>query len=141
MQSTKQTSTQRANLNPNEREGTRLARASTSTKAGAPPSLADIRTTAREYANPVDYRHPYPSMARFADLLALHYDANRTRHATPASQTCHSTPNRHLRESFEVWKSILPVRPYPGMQSSIKGTMTGTSPALLPGAHAARRVA
>jgi len=40
-----------------------------------------IRTTARDYANPVDYKHPYPSMAQFADLLALRYDANRTRHS------------------------------------------------------------
>lgn len=40
-----------------------------------------IRTTARDYANPVDYNHPYPSMAQFADLLALRYDANRTRHS------------------------------------------------------------
>jgi integrase/recombinase XerD len=40
-----------------------------------------IRTAAREYANPVDYSHPYESMARFAALLALRYDANRTRHA------------------------------------------------------------
>jgi site-specific recombinase XerD len=42
---------------------------------------AGIRTSARDYANPVDYNHPYESMARFADFLALHYDANRTRHA------------------------------------------------------------
>jgi integrase/recombinase XerD len=40
-----------------------------------------IRTNSREYVNPVDYRHPYASMARFAEFLALHYDANRTRHA------------------------------------------------------------
>ena len=40
-----------------------------------------ITTSARPYANPVDYRHPYDSMARFAQFLALHYDANRTRHA------------------------------------------------------------
>jgi integrase/recombinase XerD len=46
-----------------------------------PKSLATIRTTAREYVNPVDYQHPYPSLARFADHLALSYDANRTRHA------------------------------------------------------------
>ena len=46
-----------------------------------PKSLATIRTTARDYANPVDYEHPYPSMARFADHLALRYDANRTRHS------------------------------------------------------------
>lgn len=45
----------------------------------APPP--GIRTTARDYANPVDYAHPHASMARFADFLALHYDANRTRHA------------------------------------------------------------
>ena len=50
-------------------------------KAWTAQSLAAIRTTHRDYANPVDYHHPYPSMARFADFLALHYDANRTRHA------------------------------------------------------------
>jgi hypothetical protein len=46
-----------------------------------PKSLATIRTTARDYVNPVDYSHPYPSMAQFADHLALRYDANRTRHS------------------------------------------------------------
>src|SRR5580765_450926 len=46
-----------------------------------PKSLANIRTTAREYLNPVDYQHSYPTMARFADHLALSYDANRTRHS------------------------------------------------------------
>ena len=45
------------------------------------PDRRVFRTTAREYVNPVDYRHPCDSMARFADLLALRYDANRTRHA------------------------------------------------------------
>jgi len=44
-------------------------------------SLATIRTTARDFANPVDYQHPYPSMAQFANHLALSYDANRTRHS------------------------------------------------------------
>lgn len=49
---------------------------------GPPPSIPpDIRTTGREYVNPVDYQHPYESMAKFADFLALRYDANRTRHA------------------------------------------------------------
>ena len=43
--------------------------------------LGAVRTSGREYVNPVDYEHPYPSMARFAGLLALRYDANRTRHA------------------------------------------------------------
>jgi integrase/recombinase XerD len=46
-----------------------------------PKSIAMVRTTTRDYANPVDYTHPYPSMAQFADRLALGYDANRTRHA------------------------------------------------------------
>ena len=49
--------------------------------AWTPKSLAMIRTTARDFANPVDYQHPYPSMAQFADHLALSYDANRTRHS------------------------------------------------------------
>jgi site-specific recombinase XerD len=40
-----------------------------------------LRTTGREYVNPVDYQHPYASMARYAELLALRYDAHRTRHA------------------------------------------------------------
>jgi integrase/recombinase XerD len=46
-----------------------------------PPLPSAIRTTGREYANPVDYKHPYESMANFADFLGLRYDANRTRHA------------------------------------------------------------
>lgn len=37
--------------------------------------------TGRVFANPVDYTHPFKSMARFADLLALRHDANRTRHS------------------------------------------------------------
>ena len=49
-----------------------------SNKSSASPV---VTTVARPYANPVDYAHPYPSMAQFADFLALHYDANRTRHA------------------------------------------------------------
>jgi integrase/recombinase XerD len=44
-------------------------------------NLSKIRLGEREYVNPVDYQHPYESMARFAELLALRYDANRTRHA------------------------------------------------------------
>jgi integrase/recombinase XerD len=45
------------------------------------PDLSAIRTSGRDYANPVDYSHPFDSMARFAQSLALRYDANRTRHA------------------------------------------------------------
>src|SRR6185503_11785003 len=46
-----------------------------------PPTASTIRTTGREYVNPVDYQHPFDSMARLAQALALRYDANRTRHA------------------------------------------------------------
>ena len=46
-----------------------------------PPTASTIRTTGREYVNPVDYQHPFDSMARVAKALALRYDANRTRHA------------------------------------------------------------
>ena len=46
----------------------------------AQPSASTVRTTPRDFVNPVDYRHPYDSMGRFAKALALRYDANRTRH-------------------------------------------------------------
>src|ERR1043165_3280983 len=46
-----------------------------------PPTASTIRTTGREYVNPVDYTHPFDSMERYAKALALRYDANRTRHA------------------------------------------------------------
>jgi hypothetical protein len=39
------------------------------------------RTSGRDYANPLDYQHPYESMAQLAQWLALRYDANRTRHS------------------------------------------------------------
>lgn len=35
----------------------------------------------RSYRNPLDYDHPYPSMAEFAKRLTLRHDANRTRHS------------------------------------------------------------
>jgi hypothetical protein len=35
----------------------------------------------REAADPIDYKHPYPSMAQYAELLALRFDAKRTRQA------------------------------------------------------------
>ena len=35
----------------------------------------------RELPNPLTYNHAYESMARYAELLALRYDCNRTRHA------------------------------------------------------------
>lgn len=61
-----------------------LRRAKTPDAAGTPtppPTASTIRTTSRDFVNPVDYQHPYDSMACFAQALALRYDANRTRHA------------------------------------------------------------
>lgn len=45
-------------------------------------SAAIVRPEAgRQHRNPVDYSHPFPSMAEFAKLLNLRHDSNRTRHA------------------------------------------------------------
>lgn len=55
---------------------------SSSNKWGGPPSVVHtIRTVSREHTNPLEYDHPFESMTRYAEFLALHYDANRTRHA------------------------------------------------------------
>ena len=45
------------------------------------PPASTVRTTPRDFANPVDYQHPYESMGRFAQAPALRYDAHGTRHA------------------------------------------------------------
>ena len=61
-----------------------LQRAKTQDAAGTPtppPTASTIRTTPRDFVNPVDYQHPYDSLARLAKALALRYDANRTRHS------------------------------------------------------------
>ena len=80
MQNTKYSLT--SNLNPQPHSGLQTTSGAPESKWGPRPSTPPgISTTARDYANPVDYNHPYESMARFADFLALHYDANRTRHA------------------------------------------------------------
>ena len=71
-----------SNLNRQPHSGPQVTAAPPVSKCGPKPvAPPGIRTTARDYANPVDYQHPYPSMAQFADLLALRYDANRTRHS------------------------------------------------------------
>lgn len=78
MNSTNHSSTGNPNLNPESLRGPECG----PPQSKAAPELAAqamIRTRACEYENPVDYHHPYPSMARFADFLALRYDANRTR--------------------------------------------------------------
>jgi integrase/recombinase XerD len=82
MNSTKTSSTPRNIQQSNDSAATAAATANPG-KWGPKPSreLARIRTTGREYVNPVEYEHPYDSMAKFADALALRYDANRTRHA------------------------------------------------------------
>jgi site-specific recombinase XerD len=54
---------------------------SDATPAPLPPEASTIRTTSRDFVNPVDYQHPFDSMARFAQALALRYDAIRTCHA------------------------------------------------------------
>jgi len=78
------------NSNPHSIHPKHLQRAKALQRAKSPdaletptpsPAASTIRTTGREYVNPVDYQHPFDSMARFAQALALRYDANRTRHA------------------------------------------------------------
>src|SRR6516164_3972370 len=78
MNSTNHSSTGNPNLNPESLRGPECGPPH-SKAAPEAAAQATIRTTACEYENPVDYDHPYPSMARFADFLALRYDANRTR--------------------------------------------------------------
>jgi len=61
-----------------------LSRAQTADSAPRsvpPPPASTVRTSPRDFANPVDHQHPYESMGRFAQPLALRYDANRTRHS------------------------------------------------------------
>lgn len=38
----------------------------------------EIKAISREFENPVNYNHPYSSMKRFAEFLALRYDCIRT---------------------------------------------------------------
>ena len=64
-----------------DRVGTRTQTPVSVAAPAAPPAASTIRTTPRDFINPVDYQHPYASMGRFAQALALRYDANRTRHA------------------------------------------------------------
>jgi integrase/recombinase XerD len=78
MKTINSSSTGNPNLNPQEIISQKPKVSKWGPQASLPPG---IRTTCQEYKNPVDYEHPYPSMARFADFLALRYDANRTRHA------------------------------------------------------------
>lgn len=67
------------NARARQRERARTAKRKPVPEAAQAASA--YRTTARDFTNPVDYQHPYASMGRFAQALALRYDANRTRHA------------------------------------------------------------
>jgi integrase len=79
----------------------RRAQTSDAPETSTPPPTADtIRTAQREYVNPVDYSHPYACLARFAQALALRYDANRTRHA-------YYRQLRLLHEHFKTDPSLL----------------------------------
>ncbi len=78
MKSTNPSSTGNANLNTSDLGSAKPSGPESKTQSKSTPSAA-IQLTAQAYANPVDYDHPYPSMARYADFLALRYDANRTR--------------------------------------------------------------
>ncbi len=53
-----------------------LPDSSRSARAGVGRPKAGAR-----YKEPLDYAHPYDSMKRFAQLLALRYDMARTRHS------------------------------------------------------------
>ena len=77
------------------------SRVSTPTPPPGPQlSSSTIRTTPRDFVNPVDYRHPYDSMGRFAKALALRYDANRTRH-------CYYRQVRLIHEHFALDPALL----------------------------------
>lgn len=54
----------------------------------------------RPYRNPLDYDHPYASMAEFAKLLNLRHDANRTRH-------CYYRDMRLVHEHFDKDPSLI----------------------------------
>jgi integrase/recombinase XerD len=45
------------------------------------PAPSTLRLGHRELPDPLTYDHPFESMARYAELLALRHDCNRTRHA------------------------------------------------------------
>lgn len=47
----------------------------------APKSILPRSGPGRPYANPLDYDHPFASMAEFAAILNLRHDSNRTRHS------------------------------------------------------------
>jgi hypothetical protein len=47
----------------------------------ATPQIIVTTRAGRRHRDPIDYEHPYDSMRRYAELLALKYDCARTRHS------------------------------------------------------------
>ena len=46
------------------------------------PSSSNIHTRAgQHHRDPLSYNHPYDSMRRYAELLAVRHDSPRTRHS------------------------------------------------------------
>jgi integrase/recombinase XerD len=66
------------NTSQNEQANQRSARKRATTWQG---DDAEIKAVSKEYENPVTYDHPYSSLRRFAEFLALRYDCTRTCHA------------------------------------------------------------
>lgn len=52
-----------------------------SSEKSSKPATSSRPLGHRELPNPLTYQHAHASMARYAELLALRYDCNRTRHA------------------------------------------------------------
>lgn len=72
-----------------------------------PESLASIRTIARDYPNPVDYRHPYPSMAQFPHQSDRH---------VPLERPCRSKPHPVTNSAGpRVCAPLLPTRAAQGL--------------------------
>jgi integrase/recombinase XerD len=63
------------NTSESEQANRRSARKRASTWHGGD---SQIKAISREYENPMVYDHPFPSMKRFAEFLALRYDCTRT---------------------------------------------------------------
>jgi hypothetical protein len=67
----------------------------------------------RAYADPLSYDHPWPSMRDYARLLALRYEALRTRHTrTIVKCPCCQQPMRILRILLPAWKQPHIGRPH-----------------------------
>ena len=78
-----------------------------------PESLIISTRAGRNLADPLTYRHPYDSMRRYAQLLALRHDSSRTRHAYYRASRffgfCHpSARNTRERIAFHCGSPLFP---------------------------------